>query len=189
MVAHKILHEFKIIFRKVRFSFYWWLDHFCSFIPGYLGVSIRRLAYGRRMIMGKRVEIFEGVRINYPERVTMGDGVKISQGVWIQASGYVEIGEDVGIGHGSKIWSADHVFTRIDIPIWDQGHEYAKVAIGKGAWLGANVIVLKGIMIGQGAVIAAGSVVTKDIPNYAIVAGNPARIISYRDEGEEAVYE
>ena len=73
------------------------------------------------------------------------------------------------------------MFERTDIPIWEQGHTYEKVIIGDGVWIGTSVIVLKGVKIGKGAVVAAGSVVTKDVPEYAVVAGNPARVLKYRN--------
>ena len=61
--------------------------------------------------------------------------------------------------------------------------EYAKkVSIGNDVWIGCNAIIKKGIKIGNGAVIGAGSVVTKDVPAYAIVVGNPGKIIKYRFE-------
>jgi len=79
MMIRKIINEINILNNKIRFKFYWWLDHFCSFIPGELGVSIRRLIYRGRMSMGDNVVILEGVRINYPERMKIGDNSIISQ--------------------------------------------------------------------------------------------------------------
>lgn len=63
--------------------------------------------------------------------------------------------------------------------------EYQDIEIGHDVWIGANVIILDGIKIGNGVIVGAGSVVTKDIPSYAIVGGNPAKIIRYRFEEEE----
>jgi len=67
-----------------------------------------------------------------------------------------------------------------DIPIRLQGGRFGSIEIGDDVWIGTGVIVLTNIKIGQGAVIGAGSIVTRDVPEYAVVAGNPAKIIKYR---------
>jgi acetyltransferase-like isoleucine patch superfamily enzyme len=69
----------------------------------------------------------------------------------------------------------------LNSPMCEQPHTYKKITIEDDVWIGANVTVLKGINIGTGAVVAAGSVVTKDVPNFAIVAGNPAKVIKIRN--------
>ncbi|MBI5891608.1 MAG: hypothetical protein HZB47_13225 [Nitrosomonadales bacterium] len=65
--------------------------------------------------------------------------------------------------------------------IFGNGHRFNAVSIGKDAWLGANVIILPGRTIGDGAVVGAGSVVTKDVAAYTVVAGNPAKLVRERD--------
>jgi acetyltransferase-like isoleucine patch superfamily enzyme len=67
------------------------------------------------------------------------------------------------------------------MPIRMQEHIKQSISIGDDVWIGANVTILKGVNIANGVVIGAGSVVIKDIPEYAIVVGNPARIIKYRE--------
>ena len=62
----------------------------------------------------------------------------------------------------------------------DREHKYANI-IGNDVWVGANSVILPGVKIGTGAIVGAGSVVTKDVPEYAIVVGNPARILKYRE--------
>mgnify|MGYP005845395281 CR=1 FL=1 len=136
--------------------------------------------------MGEKVMIDEFVSIKYPERMKIGENSFIGRGSMVQASGGVEIGQDVIIGPFVKIWCSDHVFKKIDKPINLQGHTFGKVTVDDDVWMGTGVIVLKGVRIGKGAVVAAGSVITKDVPGYAIVAGNPVRIIRYRGEAEVA---
>jgi acetyltransferase-like isoleucine patch superfamily enzyme len=106
----------------------------------------------------------------------------------------VEIGDDVLVSWGctfvdhdshSPSWerrSGDVRDTYIGRKDWN-GVTVRPVVVRNKAWIGFNVIVLKGVTIGEGAVVAAGSVVTRDVPDYTLVAGNPARIVrSVRDE-------
>ncbi|WP_295127413.1 DapH/DapD/GlmU-related protein [uncultured Chitinophaga sp.] len=90
----------------------------------------------------------------------------------------IVIEDDVLIGSGVNIYVENHRFSNPDIPIIDQGHESSRpVRICKGAWLGANVVVLPGVTIGEGAVIGAGAVVTKDIPPHGVAVGAAARVV------------
>ena len=79
------------------------------------------------------------------------------------------------------ILGGNHRFDRLDIPMMFQGNvEYAPVEIGNDVWIGSRVIILPGLKIGEGSIIGAGSVVTKDVMPYSIVAGNPAKLIKMR---------
>jgi galactoside O-acetyltransferase len=120
-----------------------------------------------------------------PERgseLVIGSRVKLNTGVMINADcgGKIRIGNDVLIGPYAVIRAANHRADRIDVPIRLQGHEAGEIVIGDDVWLGAQVVVVPGVRIGRGAVVAAGSVVTHDVPDYAIVAGVPARQIGTR---------
>lgn len=99
--------------------------------------------------------------------------------------GNVVIGSDVIMGPDVKIYARNHIYDRIDIPIRIQGKEYLKTEIGDDVWIGANSILTAGVTVGNHVIIAAGSVVTKDIPDYAIVGGVPAKIIKDRKEIDE----
>lgn len=95
--------------------------------------------------------------------------------------GELYIGNDVMIGPHTVIWGRDHGLAK-DKLIREQPHRKEAIYIGDDVWIGANVTVLKGVKIGNGAVVGAGSVVIKDIPEYAIVVGNPAKLIKYRHD-------
>jgi maltose O-acetyltransferase len=94
----------------------------------------------------------------------------------------LKVGKDVMMGPYVVIIGDNHRFDNLDLPMRLQGtQEYPPVRIGDDVWIGARAIILPGLTIGNGAIIGAGSVVTKDVPPYAICAGNPAKIIRYRN--------
>lgn len=124
--------------------------------------------------------------------VFIGKGTNIN-GPFFISSGYnkdykVIIGKYCAIGHNFRVRNRNHNTNYPNIQDKFQNRYGFKdlsvykgdVVIGNNVWIGDNVIVLPGVKIGDGAVIGAGSVVTKNVPDYAIVAGNPARIIRYR---------
>lgn len=94
--------------------------------------------------------------------------------------GEINIGSNVMIGPKTVIWARDHGM-KAGTPMKLQQHNKAPINIGDDVWIGAQVTILKGVTIGNGAVIAAAAVVTKDVPEKAIVAGNPAEVIKYRE--------
>lgn len=115
-------------------------------------------------------------------KIVIGNRVRFNERVHLNASigGRIEIGDNVLVGPGVVLRASNHRFSRIDIPIAEQGHDAGKIIIGDDVWMGANVTVLAGVAIGEGAVVAAGAVVTKDVAPYAVVGGVPARVIGSR---------
>ncbi|MCO7251752.1 DapH/DapD/GlmU-related protein [Pseudoalteromonas sp. Ps84H-4] len=95
--------------------------------------------------------------------------------------GEITFGKNVMIGPKTVIWGRDHG-TEMGMPMSAQNHISEKIIIGNDVWIGAGVIILKGVKVGDGAVIGAGAVVTKSIPSNAIAVGNPARVVKYRGE-------
>jgi acetyltransferase-like isoleucine patch superfamily enzyme len=89
----------------------------------------------------------------------------------------ITLEDDVLLGPNVSIYSSTHKFMNPKIPIKDQGYECASVLVKSGAWLGINVVVMPGVTIGKNSVIGANSVVTKDIPDYTVAVGAPARVI------------
>ena len=100
----------------------------------------------------------------------------------IECSGGVEIGEYFHTGKGLTIFSTNHNYDFGEKIPYDEINIEKKVTIKDFVWLGANVTIVPGITIGEGAVVGAGSVVTKDVPDCAVVGGNPAKILKYRNK-------
>jgi len=130
--------------------------------------------------IGHDVHIYPGVRIFVPNGLTVGNHVSISSYVIITTAGTVDIGNNVLIGYGTKILSANHKIPDDQGTIFGSGHDCEPVVIENGVWIGANAVILPGVNIGEGAVVAAGAVVNKDVDAYTIVAGVPAKIIRER---------
>lgn len=95
-------------------------------------------------------------------------------------NGPLKIGDNVMMGPDVTILTHTHVTDRVDIPMSEQGYRVAEVVIGNDVWIGMRVVIMPGVRIGNGAIVGAGAIVTKDVPNYAIVGGVPAKIIKYR---------
>lgn len=111
--------------------------------------------------------------------LTLGDFVFVGTGSEIDITHSVTIGSHTLIAPGVFITDHAHNFAR-GVPMATQGSRTAQVTIGEDVWLGAHAVVLPGITIGDGAIVGAGAVVTKDVPPNAIVGGVPARIIGER---------
>jgi maltose O-acetyltransferase len=113
-------------------------------------------------------------------RISLGEAVSFNHGCWINAAGGLTIGDRVLVGPRVMIHTANHRFDDPDRGIREQGHDMRPVVIGDDCWLAMGVMVLPGVTIGQGCVIGAGAVVTADVPDWSVVAGNPARVLRSR---------
>lgn len=110
----------------------------------------------------------------------VGPGCLISSGV--------KIGRYTMIGPRVMIVGNDHIYKNTGVPIVFSGRpEFKYTIIGSDVWVGAGVIIMCGLKIGDGAIIAAGSVVTKNIPPYAVVGGIPAKFIKFRFESDDQI--
>ncbi|PNI06965.1 acetyltransferase [Arthrobacter sp. AFG7.2] len=136
------------------------------------------------------LRVGRGAIIGSTHGLSIGRGVAIGPRTVVQVNGV--IGDFALIGmHVQIIGREDHEMTEIGVPMarstWI-GDRAARprdsVDIGRDVWIGASSVILGGIAIGQGSVVGAGSVVTRDIPEYSIVVGNPARVIGRRFENE-----
>ena len=130
--------------------------------------------YMARMHVGERVRIKEGLRVARPENVTIGNDVRINSDVLLQAHGPITIGDLTMLASRCAIVTANHDIAQRGIGAFDTFSK-APVTIGRDCWLGLGVIVLPGVTIGDGTVVGAGSVVTRDLPPGMVCAGVPAR--------------
>lgn len=117
--------------------------------------------------------LFPPFTTDFGRNIHIGKNVFINSGCRFQDQGGIHIGDDVLIGHNAVIATLNH-----DQSVEHRGNLYpSKVTIEDKVWLGANVTILPGVTIGYGAIVAAGSVVTKDVPAMTIVGGTPAKVI------------
>lgn len=168
------------LFSVVRAGIYFTVYGLVKYLPAPLFDPARALIL---KIFARRIEtmrIKDGVTIWFPEGVEIGRNVSINEWCFLDGYGGLEIGDWARIAHGCSIISEDHDFSDPDRPIYMQDKIKGRVTIGKDVWLGAGVRVMKGVTIGDGSVIGAGSVVTKNIPEYSVAVGNPARVIRSR---------
>ena len=129
--------------------------------------------------VGKNVNIDRGVKFGFGAEVEIKDNARV--GINCQMSDNMKIGCNVMIGPEVLILKHNHNFSSLEIPMRLQGIKKAiPVSIEDDVWIGARVIILPDVKIGQGSIIGAGAVVTKNIPPYSICVGNPARIIKSR---------
>ena len=118
--------------------------------------------------------VLSPVYFDYGKYTHFGKGTFVNHGCYFMDGGTIEIGENVFIGPFCGFYTATHP---INFKDRNKGHEKAlPIKVGDNCWFGANVSVLQGVTIGSGCVIAAGSVVTNDIPENCMVAGVPATI-------------
>jgi acetyltransferase-like isoleucine patch superfamily enzyme len=117
--------------------------------------------------------------------IRIGRNVRINAGTLLVSHAGIKVGNDCLIGEYVSIRDADHG-TRPGEPMRLQDHAAAPIAIGDDVWIARGAAVLKGVAIGSGAIVAANSVVTRNVPPMAVVAGAPARIIKYRQGGDPA---
>ena len=144
-------------------------------IPGFVGVSLRRLILPSTK--GSGLCIWDNVQLNKPSLISFGNSVSINRGTIIHGGGGVVIGSNVLIAPNVIIYSQNHEFSDLKVPINSQGYSYSKVIIADDVWIAAGVIILPGVFIGEGSVIGAGSVVTNNIPKNSLAVGVPAKVV------------
>lgn len=169
----------RLISNLLYYGFAQWLPR--SYLPG--GKFAKKLRY----LLCRASFRDCGIGVNVEPRAFFTSGAQISIGPYsgiglgTRLYGRITIGSHVMMGEHVLILTRHHRFDDTTVPMDRQGLDEEKpVVIGNDVWIGSRVIILPGVHIGDGAVLGAGSVVTKPVPAWAIVGGNPARIIRLR---------
>ena len=144
-----------------------------------------RPAKALRRFFAKRILTSCGKDTNIEKDARFTPGIELGDrsgiGIRCELTGPIKIGRDVMMGPEVVIYTSGHKFDRTDIPMMDQGFtETEPVTIGNDVWIGRRVIIMPGVTIGDGCILGAGAVVTKDIPPYTVVGGVPAKVIKHR---------
>lgn len=160
---------------------YYFFYGLVKYIPSPVGDFLRYYVTKPFIKKMGNVRISEGVTIGFPYRVIMGNNITLNQGVVIDGYGRVEIHDYCRLAHRVTILSSDHIISNPAIPIYKQGLSTKKTIIEKDCWLGCNSVILPGVTVKTGSVVAANAVVTKEIPSYTVWGGVPAKQISRRD--------
>lgn len=168
-----------------------WILYIC--IGKHLPQSFSRLQIGQKAFrrwcaqrfcreVSKDANIEKGAV--FSSRVTVGKESGIGIKAYIQ--GETHIGDYVMMGPEVNIWTINHETADTKIPMSKQGSKQEQpVWIGNDVWIGNRAIILPGVKIGNGAIIGAGAVVSKDVPDMAVVVGNPARIVKFRNNEKD----
>ena len=180
-----------------------WFEAAVLGLPGGAGVAARRLwlraairSCGSGVRLGTGCRLFGGGGISLGAgfnavggallgaldgRLTVGERVSVNVGAVLDAAGgELIVGPDCMIGPYAVLRASNHAFARRDVPMRAQGHEPGRIELEADVWVGAHAVILAGVRVGKGAIVAAGAVVTKDVPPGAIVGGVPAKVIGSR---------
>lgn len=148
-------------------------------LPRGMGKKFR--SYTAKLMFTCAGEVNLEKHVDASSKLTIGNFSGIGENAYIQ--GEVHIGDYVMMAKNVKIFTRNHNFSRMDIPMSQQGTQKEKpVLIGNDVWIGDGVMLLPGTHVGNGVVIGGGAVVRGTVPDYAIIIGNPAQIIGYRED-------
>jgi acetyltransferase-like isoleucine patch superfamily enzyme len=148
----------------------------------FIDKNVELMRYPGNIHVGESVVLKEGVRIcscNEVAQIRIGARTTVGYHAFIFASNSINVGEDCLIAPFVYLVDSNHG-TRRDERINRQPNSTAPIMIGNDVWIGAKATVLAGVTIGDGAIVASGALVNRDVPPYAIVAGTPAKVIGER---------
>tara|TARA_B100002019_G_C21130210_1_gene527888 strand:+ start:46 stop:738 length:693 start_codon:yes stop_codon:yes gene_type:complete len=144
-------------------------------------LSIKGVTIGDNFSLGYNAIIeCTGALRSVGDSLFVGNNVGINHYCFIGVRGEVYIGDNVIFGPYVCVLSENHIFKDLNIPIREQGELRYKTVIEDNVWIGAGAKILPGVVIGKGSIIASGAVVTKDVENFSVVGGVPAKFIKKR---------
>lgn len=147
-----------------------------------LRTSLLRRYFGS---LGDRSSVSFQTRILEPAKIHIGSRSSIPNTSVLDSRGGLRIGDDCLLGFENVILTSTHESAALDVPVRAQGMYRAPVSIGNDVWTGCRVVIVPGVTIGSHVIVGAGSVVTNDVPDWAVVGGVPARLI--RDRREDPI--
>lgn len=157
------------------------LTYFGYFFDTLLGTLFFFLVKKSFKEYGENIQFVGKPFISGAENIELGNNITVEKNAFIRGEGGLKIGNHVSIAANFTCYTYNHNYYGNEIP-YDSTNIFEKVDINDFVWIGRNVSILPGITVGEGAIVGLGSVVTKDIPPLAIVGGNPAKILKYRDK-------
>lgn len=137
--------------------------------------------------IGKGCVIMKNTSINDMNQLYVGENSGIGINAKIDCQGGVHIGSRCLMGPDVMLFTSDHVWDSDKQTYFETGIKHAPITICDDVWLGARSIILKGVTVNKGATVAAGSIVTKDVPAYSVVGGNPAKFIKCKNITKEQI--
>lgn len=154
-----------------------------------IGLSKRGIVFGDRVSVGRFaiIQPTNALGGEPGEGMRVGDNSNIGAFAFVGCSGYIDIGSRVLMGPRVTLLAENHLFDDHDLPIKDQGIERRHITIEDDCWLGADSTIVAGVTVGRGSVVAAGAVVTRDVPESSVVAGVPARVVRRRGGDDPGV--
>lgn len=175
---HKVINFLALLFSIFGKGGNTFLLNFFRNTTGKIGLVLRYIFLKNSAeAVGMNVSVQPGVYLLNIDKLRIGDNVSIHPMCYLDAQGRIEIGNDVSIAHGSSILSTNHNWDNPSVAIKYNKVKAAKVIIQNNVWIGCGVRILAGVAIGTRSVIAAGSVINKDVESNTVVAGVPAKII------------
>lgn len=149
-----------------------------------LGIKLRALLYRpffRKL--GRNVQIKDGVTFKYPSEIEIGNNAKIGEFSYFVGKGGLKIGNNLLLGAGTKIITSSHRFEDIETSMFEQALDFEPIEIGNDVWFGFDVKVFGNTKIGNGVIMGANTIIKNtEIPDLAVVAGIPGKIVKYRHQ-------